>query len=152
MKPIYEDITSDEDDIPMQILEDITSDEEELVVDEDLDNITSKEEEEEKEETLDHNNISDEEGTILDYDDDKNNQCKSYTPHSSNEEEIYEPVQIGGGDITNTSFVVDDFLELGQPSTINITRFNTKGCEYSLYFRNIEHIDDLNAQLAPRFQ
>uniref|UniRef100_A0A915KLF1 Uncharacterized protein n=1 Tax=Romanomermis culicivorax TaxID=13658 RepID=A0A915KLF1_ROMCU len=44
MKPIYEDITSDEDDIHGEILEDITSNEEELVADEDLEDITSKEE------------------------------------------------------------------------------------------------------------
>uniref|UniRef100_A0A915JW57 Uncharacterized protein n=1 Tax=Romanomermis culicivorax TaxID=13658 RepID=A0A915JW57_ROMCU len=70
----------------------------ELVVDEDSENITSKDEEEEEEEkTLDNNNIWNEKGTILDYDDDENNQYKSYSPHSSNEEEIYEPVQFGGG-------------------------------------------------------
>uniref|UniRef100_A0A915IMY4 Uncharacterized protein n=1 Tax=Romanomermis culicivorax TaxID=13658 RepID=A0A915IMY4_ROMCU len=38
-----------------------------------------------------------EKGTLLDYEDDKNDQYKSYTLHSSNEEEeIYEPVQISG--------------------------------------------------------
>uniref|UniRef100_A0A915JY16 Uncharacterized protein n=1 Tax=Romanomermis culicivorax TaxID=13658 RepID=A0A915JY16_ROMCU len=46
MKPIYEDITSDEDDIQMEILDDITSDKEELVVDEDLENITLEKKEE----------------------------------------------------------------------------------------------------------
>uniref|UniRef100_A0A915HW42 Uncharacterized protein n=1 Tax=Romanomermis culicivorax TaxID=13658 RepID=A0A915HW42_ROMCU len=106
MKPIYEDITSHEEDIPIEILEDITSNEDEVIVDDDdddddLENITSEEEEEEKEEekTLD-NNVSNEEGTILDYDDDEKDQYKSYTPHSSDEsdeEEIYEPFQTGGG-------------------------------------------------------
>uniref|UniRef100_A0A915K1Q4 Uncharacterized protein n=1 Tax=Romanomermis culicivorax TaxID=13658 RepID=A0A915K1Q4_ROMCU len=113
MKPIYEDITSDEDDIHREILEDITSDEEELVAAEDLEDITSEEEEEK---TLD-NNISDEEGTILGYDDDEN--------EHSDEEEIYEPAQIGSGGVTNTSFVVDDFLELGQPSTVFTMLMNT---------------------------
>uniref|UniRef100_A0A915KV27 HAT C-terminal dimerisation domain-containing protein n=1 Tax=Romanomermis culicivorax TaxID=13658 RepID=A0A915KV27_ROMCU len=92
MKPIYEDITSDADDLHMEILEDITSDEEELIADEDLENITSEEEEE----TL-NNDVSDEEGTILDYDDNENDQYKSHAPHSSDEEEIYGPVQVGGG-------------------------------------------------------
>uniref|UniRef100_A0A915KST1 Uncharacterized protein n=1 Tax=Romanomermis culicivorax TaxID=13658 RepID=A0A915KST1_ROMCU len=128
MKPIYEHITLDEDNILMEILEDITSDEDEVVVDEDLENITFEEEEEvEEEEEKTLYNISDEEGTILDYDNDANNQYKSYTLHSSNQEKIYQPVQIGSGGITNLSFVVDDFFELDQPSTMNIRRFNTQG-------------------------
>uniref|UniRef100_A0A915KTM2 Uncharacterized protein n=1 Tax=Romanomermis culicivorax TaxID=13658 RepID=A0A915KTM2_ROMCU len=45
MKPIYEDITPDEDDIPIEILEDITSYEDEVILDVDLENITSEEEE-----------------------------------------------------------------------------------------------------------
>uniref|UniRef100_A0A915HWJ0 Uncharacterized protein n=1 Tax=Romanomermis culicivorax TaxID=13658 RepID=A0A915HWJ0_ROMCU len=51
----------------------------------------SREEEEEEEEKTLNNNISDEEGTLLDYDDDENNQYKSYTSHSSDAEGIYEP-------------------------------------------------------------
>uniref|UniRef100_A0A915JRI7 Uncharacterized protein n=1 Tax=Romanomermis culicivorax TaxID=13658 RepID=A0A915JRI7_ROMCU len=105
----------------MQNLEDITSDEEEVVVDEDLENIAYEEEEEEEEEeeveeeeekTL-NNNISDEQGTILDYDDDENDQYKSYTPHSSDEEEIYEPVPIGSGGIHNAHQYLrhNDFLK-----------------------------------------
>uniref|UniRef100_A0A915JGP8 Uncharacterized protein n=1 Tax=Romanomermis culicivorax TaxID=13658 RepID=A0A915JGP8_ROMCU len=42
-----------------------------------------------------------EKATILDYDNDENDQYKCYTLHSSDEEEIYEPVQIDGG-ATNT--------------------------------------------------
>uniref|UniRef100_A0A915JBJ3 Uncharacterized protein n=1 Tax=Romanomermis culicivorax TaxID=13658 RepID=A0A915JBJ3_ROMCU len=77
----------------------ILENEEEVVVYEDLENITyeeDEEEEEEEEKTLNNNN-SDGEGTILDYDDDENAQYKSYAPHSSDEEEIYEPVQFGSG-------------------------------------------------------
>uniref|UniRef100_A0A915ITX2 Uncharacterized protein n=1 Tax=Romanomermis culicivorax TaxID=13658 RepID=A0A915ITX2_ROMCU len=53
MKPIYEDITSDEEDIQREILEDITSDEEELVAHGYLEDIISEVEEEE-EKTLDN--------------------------------------------------------------------------------------------------
>uniref|UniRef100_A0A915IJN3 Uncharacterized protein n=1 Tax=Romanomermis culicivorax TaxID=13658 RepID=A0A915IJN3_ROMCU len=83
----------DEDDIHIEILDDITSDKEEMVVLEDLEDITSKEEEEE-EKTL-NNDILDEEGTISDYEADENEQFKTHTPHSSDKEEIYEPVEIG---------------------------------------------------------
>uniref|UniRef100_A0A915K2E2 Uncharacterized protein n=1 Tax=Romanomermis culicivorax TaxID=13658 RepID=A0A915K2E2_ROMCU len=41
MKPIYEDITLDKDDIPIKILEDITSDEDALVAYEAFEDITS---------------------------------------------------------------------------------------------------------------
>uniref|UniRef100_A0A915JXY2 Uncharacterized protein n=1 Tax=Romanomermis culicivorax TaxID=13658 RepID=A0A915JXY2_ROMCU len=79
MKPIYEDITSNKDDIHMEILEDITPDEEELIAGEELEYITSKEEKEEK--TLDNDNSDEEEekeeGNILLHDyDDENEQPK----------------------------------------------------------------------------
>uniref|UniRef100_A0A915J5S9 Uncharacterized protein n=1 Tax=Romanomermis culicivorax TaxID=13658 RepID=A0A915J5S9_ROMCU len=70
--------------------------EKELVSDEALEDITSKEEEEEK--TPDNDISAEEEGTILDYDNDENKQYKIHTPHSSDEEEdFYKPVQIEGG-------------------------------------------------------
>uniref|UniRef100_A0A915J989 Uncharacterized protein n=1 Tax=Romanomermis culicivorax TaxID=13658 RepID=A0A915J989_ROMCU len=78
----------------MKILEDITSyEEDETIVDEASENITSEKKEEE---TLDNSILQEEEGTVLDYDD-EDDQYKSYTPYISDEEEIYEAVQIGGG-------------------------------------------------------
>uniref|UniRef100_A0A915JCR0 Uncharacterized protein n=1 Tax=Romanomermis culicivorax TaxID=13658 RepID=A0A915JCR0_ROMCU len=71
MKPIFEDITLDEDDIHMEIREDVTSDKAELISDEDLEDITSK-----KEEKTLYNDILAEERTISDYDDDENYQYK----------------------------------------------------------------------------
>uniref|UniRef100_A0A915JW62 Uncharacterized protein n=1 Tax=Romanomermis culicivorax TaxID=13658 RepID=A0A915JW62_ROMCU len=96
MKSLYEDISSDEEDIQWKMLEDINFNEDELpahAVREDLEDITSEEKEEK---TLD-NVILEEEQTILNYDDDENEQYKTHTPHSSNKEKIYESVQISGG-------------------------------------------------------
>uniref|UniRef100_A0A915JN84 DNA-directed DNA polymerase n=1 Tax=Romanomermis culicivorax TaxID=13658 RepID=A0A915JN84_ROMCU len=84
-----------------------------------------------------NNNILDEEGTIIDYKNDENDQYKSYTLHSSNGEEIYEPVRIGRGACNNK---VEDrcknFCSLCY-NTAPCNQFNAQKCKYCCRYEQL---------------
>uniref|UniRef100_A0A915IAW3 Uncharacterized protein n=1 Tax=Romanomermis culicivorax TaxID=13658 RepID=A0A915IAW3_ROMCU len=66
------------------------------------------------------------------------------------EEPENEEIQEGAGEEEDHD--PDQFFELSEPNVVNVRRFNTEGRNYSLQFRNLDQLNNLNNQMVPIFQ